>query len=93
MREKDPNERLLEDYRRDLQRREKVKHKPSFQSFRYDSPKNNRKKQIDKFLKSMRMINNIIELAATLGEEEKNKVAKELESTIENIKRGLDRLK
>jgi hypothetical protein len=53
----------------------------------------NRKQQIDKFLKSMRMINDIIGFAATLGEEEKNKVAKELESTIEKIKRGLDRLK
>tara|TARA_A100000172_G_scaffold71254_1_gene51803 strand:+ start:1151 stop:1423 length:273 start_codon:yes stop_codon:yes gene_type:complete len=53
----------------------------------------NRKKQIDKYLQSMRQVNDIIELAATLGEEEKNKVKKELESTIENIKRGLDRLK
>jgi predicted transcriptional regulator len=52
-----------------------------------------RKQQIDKYLQSMRQVNDIIELAATLGKEEKNKVAKELESTIENIKRGLDRLK
>ena len=52
-----------------------------------------RKKQISNLLSSMRMVRQIKELSATLSEEDKNKLANELESTIENIKRGLDRLK
>lgn len=52
-----------------------------------------RKKQISNLLSSMRMVRQIKELSATLSEEDKNKLANELESTIENIKRSLDRLK
>jgi predicted Zn-ribbon and HTH transcriptional regulator len=52
-----------------------------------------RKKQISNLLSSMRMVRQIKELSETLSEEEKNKLAKELEKTIESIKRKLDRLK
>ena len=52
-----------------------------------------RKKQISNLLSSMRMVRQIKELSATLSEEDKNKLAKELEKTIESIKRKLDRLK
>jgi hypothetical protein len=52
-----------------------------------------RKKQTSNLLSTMRMIRQIKELSETLSEEEKNKLAKELESTIESIKRKLDKLK
>ena len=55
--------------------------------------KPDRKKQTSNLLSTMRMVRQIKELSATLSEEDKNKLAKELEKTIESIKRKLDRIK
>ena len=55
--------------------------------------KPNKEKQIDNLLSSMRMVRQVKKLAETLSVEEKEKVLDQLETTVENIKRGLDRLK
>ncbi len=55
--------------------------------------KPNEEKEIDNLLSSMRMVRQVKKLAETLSVEEKEKVIDQLETTVENIKRGLDRLK
>jgi flagellin-specific chaperone FliS len=84
---KDPADKDIEEYVRENTKRYFREMENKRRRFKPD-----RKKQTSNLLSTMRMIRQIKELSATLNEEDKNKLAKELEKTIESIKRKLDRL-
>ena len=85
---KDPADKDIEEYVRENTKRYFREMENKRRRFKPD-----RKKQTSNLLSTMRMVRQIKELSATLSEEEKNELAKELEKTIESVKRKLDRLK